>query len=319
MQITNENIKYCLLTWDRFEKQHIDSFATQDMCVSGLYNWSKVFNGDRFFPRTSEDFDKYNVIHLNVTSKNLPLIAKIYPKINHNKTKLVLNIDYAFELWNSNFQSQHYFLQEIDKADHIFAVEPCMAEILSEALHRNVPCIPHPSPIDQIKKYTTKERDFKILCSIHKYDMNYLFPWYCIRDLDPKWVSSCIGAYTALDKVLPYYDNPQEYCKFDTLVEYIAKHYMCIESYTIHSYGRLSVECAALGVPCIGSKFVYSIQKCFPELCIENNSILSAKKLINLLIDDKAFYSEVAKKAIEESEYFSFDNCKKLMLDFLNS
>jgi len=319
MQITENNIKYCLLTWDRFEKQHIDSYANEDMCISGLYNWSKLFSGERTFPRTTEDFDKYNVIHLNVTTKNLPLIAKILPKINQNKTKLLLNVDYSFELWNSNFQSQHYFLQEIDKADYIFAVEPLMAEILSDALRRHVPCIPHPSPIHLIKNYTKKVRDLKILCSIHKYDMNYLFPWYCIRNLEPEWVSSCIGAYTALDKVLPYYDNIQEYCKFTPLIEYISKHYLCIESYTIHSYGRLSVECAALGVPCIGSKFVYSIQKCFPELSIENNSVNSAVKLIRLLINDKDFYSTIAKQSIIESEYFSFNNCKKLMLDFLNT
>lgn len=321
MIFTNENIKYCLLTWDCEEHNHIETFSKKEMTISGLYNWANVFSGDRAFPRTKSDFSAYNLIHINLTVKNLPLLAKILPLIDRNKTKVIINVDYAIELWTANFSNVYLMLQELDKADYIFAVEETMAELLSKTLKRNVPCIPHPSPTHFLEKIRTQNRIKKILTSIHRYDNNIVPMWFALKNGLPndRWITSAIGAYTAKDRALPLFDEVQDHLNFETLMEYTSQHYAVIESYMLHSYGRFTAECACLGVPCIGPSIVGSIKKCFPDLTTEYNNPLQISKLLSKLINNKDFYSKVAKKGIINSEYYSFDNCRKLMINFLNS
>lgn len=321
MEFTKDSINYCLLTWDFYEDEHINSYGDQDITVTGLYNWSKVFAGKRTFPRTREDFSKYNIIHINLTPKNLPLISKILPKIDRNKTKLLINVDFAIELWATNFQSPHLMLQELDKADYIFGVEETMCGILEKTLKRKVPCIPHPSPIEEIVKYKKPERQKKIMISGHRYDMNYLLPWYAMNnaELDESWVTSCVGCYSDKSRVVHLYDEIHGYLPFLDLMELTSKHYCAIESYMLHSYGRFTIECAALGVPCIGTNLVSSMRQCFPALCHEVNDVEHQTELIRDLTNDLGLHKAVGEKGIKESYYYSFENCSKLMLSFLNS
>ena len=319
MQFTKENIKYCLLTWDFFEDQHINSFGDQDITVTGLYNWSKVFGGKRTFPRTREDFSKYNIIHINLTPKNLPLFSKILPKIDRSITKILVNVDFAIELWANNFSSPHLMLQELDKADYIFGVEETMCDILQGELQRNIPCIPHPSPIHLIEKYRKSERMKKILVSAHRYDMNTLLPWFVTNSLSEEWVTGCIGSYIDKSKVLHLYDEVHDYLQFEQLLELLSNQYCVLETYMIHSYGRLTVECAALGVPCVGTNLISSMRRCFPDLCYDVNDISKMRTILFKLLNDRDFYNDTAKSAIDKSYYYSFDNCSKLLLEFLNS
>ena len=319
MLFTKESIKYCLLTWDFFEDQHINSYGDQDITITGLYNWSKVFNGVRSFPRTTEDFSKFNIIHINLTPKNLPLFSKILPKIDRSITKLLVNVDFAIELWSRNFEYPHLMLQELDKADYIFGVEETMCDILSKSLGRKVPCIPHPAPIEKIQKLKKSERMKKIIVSGHRYDTNSIIPWFALnKALTEEWVTSCVGFYGDKSRALHLFDEVHDYLPFLEIMDLTSRCYFALETYMIHSYGRFTVECAALGVPCIGTNLISSMRKCFPDLCHDVNDFSTIYKLIEDLIHDQDFFTEVAKKGIEESNYYSFENCSKLMLDFLN-
>lgn len=319
MKFTKENIKYCLLTWDFLEDKHINSYGDQDITITGLYNWSKVFNGTRTFPRTAEDFSKYNLVHINLTPKNLPLFSKILPKIDKSITTLLVNVDFAIELWANNFEYPHLMLQEIDKADYIFGVEEKMCDILSQALKRKVPCIPHPSPIEHLQSLKKAERSKRVMVSGHRYDLNHLLPWFALRNsLSEEWITSCIGCYTNKSSVLHLYDEVHDYLQFEQLMDLTSRSYFALETYMIHSYGRYTIECAAMGVPCIGTNLISSMRKCFPNLTHNVNDSCKISEIIKDLINDQEFYTEVAKKGIERSNYYSFENCSKLMLDFLN-
>ncbi len=319
MEFTAESIKYCLLTWDTFEHEHIEKDAAKDLAVTGLYNWSKVFEGDRTFPRTAEGFDKYNLIHINFTPKNLPLISKILPKINRNKTKILLNIDQAIELWTNSFPHPEIFLQEIDKADYIFGVEEKMCELLEATLKREIACIPHPCATKKLSSFRTHSRRKAMGISAHRYDTNVLLPWYILNETLPKNFTTCLlGGYTCLEKVVSLYDEVQKYVAFDELIPYMAQMFAMLETYTLHSYGRLSIECGVLGVPCICPDIVSSGRRIFPELCYPFNDTLQAKEILYKLINDQDYYAAVTRQGILEAEYYSFDNCRKLMLDFLN-
>ena len=320
MLFTNDTIKYCLLTWDHLENSHVSNYITS-LPVTGLFNWSLIFNGVRTFPRTSEDFDKYNIIHINITQKNLPLLTKIIPKINRNITKILINVDYAIEMWSQAFPHPELFLFELDKADYIFAVEPSMADLLSVALKRPVPCIPHPCATHLISKYLSKERQKKIMISAHRYDNNYLLPYFVTRELPPHWISTILGADSNFNSCLHLYDECQQQLTFEESIKYISSQYAIIETHTMSTFGRVAVEAAVLGVPCICPLNIEASHQCFPSLLYSNfhHPVSSIKKLLNKLIDDSGFYSEVAKLATERSYFYSYENCNKMMLNFLNS
>jgi len=322
MLYTPDNIKYCLLTWDYFENQHVSQYISPStpIPITGLFNWSILFNGSRTFPRSKTDFEKFNLLHVNVTQKNLPLLSKIIPLINQSVTKLLINIDYAIDMWSQTFPHPELLLQEIDKADYIFAVEPSMADLLSHSLKRKIACIPHPCPSHLIEKYRTHDRQKKIMISTHRYDSNFQLPYFATRDLPDKWYTSILGASNNIDSVLHLYDECQGVLTFEETIKYISRHYAIIETHTLNSYGRTTIEAAVLGVPCIGMKNLESMNRCFPTLIYNSLCpVTRIHKLINTLISDSDFYSSVCSFAIEKSLYYSYDNCKKLMLDFLNS
>ena len=319
MLYTKDNIKYCLLSWDRQEHEHIEEFTNQEIPISGLYSWSIALKGDRAFPRTPDEFEKYNLVHINVTAKNLPLIAKILPLINRNITKILLNIDYSIELWSSNLAYPQLLLQEIDKADYIFAVEDIMAETLSTSLKRKVPCIPHPAPIHLLETLKKHERLKKIMVSIHRYDMNTIPVWFaCNNALNSQWKTTCIGAFQNKDQALHLFDEVCDLMKFDSLMRMLSNHYAIIDSHTLRSYGRINIEAAALGVPCISSNLISSQRKLFPELTTQLNDVPEMSRLLHQLIKDNDFYTKCVKYAIDQVSYYSYENCVNTLLKFIN-
>lgn len=320
MQFTEENIRYGLLTFDQPLKDHIESYAKEKLCISGLYQWARIFKGDFFFPVFPGDADKFNVLHINITPRNIPLLDQVLPMIDRNKTKLLFNVDHSTGLWMQAFQFPHQLLRALDRADYIFGVEPIMCELLSEALKREVPCIPHPVDIEQIEKRRHGDRGQRIGISMHRYVGNTVLPWFVVKDLPKGWITTAIGAQSPQfsPKIHHMYPEVQPYLKFDSLIDYVADLFAMIESYTIPSYGRLTVECAALGVPSIGCAVVGSQKKCFPELTVEQYNPVLMQKLLMRLLTEPEFYKQVARKGISECESYSLNNSKKKMLEFLN-
>ena len=315
----DEEIKYCLLAFDHTEAIDDNDHGNRQLPISGLYNWANALRGKRSFPRTPEEFEKFNLFHINITSKNLFLLPT-FLKNKPSSAKLLLNVDFSVELWNQNFAYPDLFLEQINKADYIFAVEPLMAEILSNSLHRYIPCIPHPLDTEGLKKYRTNDRINQIGVSLHRYDNNFLLPYFAVKDFAPEYQSLLLGSTTSSKQgFLHMYDFILENCKFEEMISKISSLYLMYETYTIHSYGRLSAECAVLGIPCVGTHAVYSIKKCFPDLTTNINDIPKQKSLIKKLINDKEFYSEVAMKAVKLSEYYSYKNCVKLLRELLNN
>ncbi len=321
MLFTEENIKYCTLTFDQPTKSHIEFHAEDNLCISGLYLWTKAFKGTFDFPIFPEDTEKYNLIHVNITPRNIPLVCQLIPMLNRNKTKLIFNVDHSIDLWQQTFPYPFQLFETLDKADYLFGVEPDMCEMLSEALHRNVECIPHPVDVDQLKLLRQHDRDQRIGVSIHRYVGNFLLPWYAVKNLPSGWVTTAIGAQVGdfQPRVHHLYPEVQPHVKFQELMPFVATLYAMVESYTIRSYGRLTTECAALAVPVIGADCVASQNKCFPDLTTHGFNPLKMQKLLHRLLNEPDFYTHVIKYALEHVESYSIKNSKQKMLTFLNS
>jgi hypothetical protein len=66
-----------------------------------------------------------------------------------------------------------------------------------------------------------------------------------------------------------------------------------------HAAGTFALNCAYLGIPCIGYEGLDTQHTCHPELTVKLGDLGAAKKLITLLKTDKNFYNECSKKARE--------------------
>jgi hypothetical protein len=66
-----------------------------------------------------------------------------------------------------------------------------------------------------------------------------------------------------------------------------------------HAAGTFALNCAYLGIPCIGYEGLDTQYTCHPELTVKLGDLDAAKRLITLLKTDKNFYNECSKKARE--------------------
>ena len=65
-----------------------------------------------------------------------------------------------------------------------------------------------------------------------------------------------------------------------------------------HAAGTFALNCAYLGIPCIGYEGLDTQEICHPNLSVKIGDVLSAREKIHKLKEDKAFYnfrSEAAK------------------------
>lgn len=70
--------------------------------------------------------------------------------------------------------------------------------------------------------------------------------------------------------------------------------------------GTFSLNCAYLGIPCIGNIDSNTQRLCFPDLSFRSNDLVNAKKTMSRLITDKGFYDHCSTSAkLFYKDYFS--------------
>ena len=75
-----------------------------------------------------------------------------------------------------------------------------------------------------------------------------------------------------------------------------------------HAAGTFALNCAYLGIPCIGYEGLDTQEKCHPDLTIKLGDLKQAKKLIKKLRDSKEFYLSCSNKAkTNYKKYFHED------------
>ena len=84
--------------------------------------------------------------------------------------------------------------------------------------------------------------------------------------------------------------------------------------------GTFNLNCAYLGIPCIGNEEANTQKLCFPELSIRANDLSKAKSLIKKLVEDQSFYDYISKQAKNKyNQYFSESIYKLAWEDILRS
>tara|TARA_R110000824_G_scaffold10931_2_gene47825 strand:+ start:7890 stop:8801 length:912 start_codon:yes stop_codon:yes gene_type:complete len=75
-----------------------------------------------------------------------------------------------------------------------------------------------------------------------------------------------------------------------------------------HAAGTFALNCAYLGIPCIGYEGLDTQEKCHPDLTIELGDLATAKEKLILLNTDKVFYNKCSKISKDNYKQYFHEN-----------
>jgi hypothetical protein len=89
------------------------------------------------------------------------------------------------------------------------------------------------------------------------------------------------------------------YMKWDNWITSLSRFKYAVHLNPNSIGGTFYLNCAYLGIPCIGNKYANTQKYCFPDLSVEPNDIKTSKNLMKKIRKDKEFYLHCSNKARE--------------------
>jgi len=310
-----KDIKYLLVT------NYIhEILLKEELTRTGLYMWINVFKGEVKMPRDVEDYNKYDIIQINMSAQDLHLIGEVRKAIGENsKTKIVLNNDYTTEAWGMSFDFPPTVSREMQFADMMFGTEYFQTTAMSEISGRKCYVIPHPCDVKRLKSLTPRPKKDVISVLWRRYDQNSYIPSLMVRNQGLH--TQLIGYDDKIDKkpflTTTLYDYVVKGTNFMDFCDIMRESKIILDPFTFHSYSRATVDTAAMGIPVVGSNRTQSVNMCYPLTKIDPWDVKGARDLINKLQDDTEFYDTVVKIAKEKSEFYNYINSKHRYLKAL--
>lgn len=299
----SKDIKYLLVT-NYVHKILLD----EELARTGLYQWLNVFNGEVKYPREVKDYNDYDIVQVNLSTQDVPLIGTIREQLKKNgKTKLVVNNDYTTEMWGNSFISPYTLARELDYADMLFGTEYYQTTSLSELAHRKTYVIPHPCDVRKLKQMLKIPQKNIISTIWRRYDNFSYVPYLAVRNHG--LTTQLIGYDKSIDRKTWLTTTLFDYVFAGTncfdFWEQLRESKIVYDPFTFHSYNRTIVECAAFGIPVVGSNRTQSVNICYPYTSVDPYDTLKARRLIEKLLTDEAFYKKVTEYAQKMSEYYN--------------
>jgi len=270
-----------------------------------------------------DQLEDYDILFIGMSKPELEgtTASRIRKKIGWDtKTKLVICIDYAIELWQGVF-NPFALENELMQADFIFVSEPKMQTFVKSLLNDRKPVhqIVHPSNIEAIGSVAKPKemRSDEIVALIHRYDNNWLYPFLATYELP--WNTHALLLDPSLEVHLhAFFKYIKAGFEFTAYLDWVSRKKVVLDSYhRIHTYGRTPVDNACLKLPTVGSDWTYSQKYLWPELTVEAGDVYSQKQLIIKIMENDTFYDDCVDYASERIDTYSYENRKKDLLDKL--
>jgi len=315
-----DKVKYLMCT-NYVHKQLIEG---EDCVRTGLYSWIPVFDGEvKSYTSilNKSDLQKYDIIHVNLSGQDMHLVGEIRESLgdNPNNTQIVANNDYTVELWQGSFDYLPTMKREMSHADVLFGTEPYQVGALELLTGRNIHLITHPCFVKRLKTLKPRQKTDMLSVVWHRYDNYAIVPSMAIKDMNrptrligydsevdrKKYVTSCHYNY-----LMPA-TNYMDFC------EQLMESELVVDPFTLTSQSRTGWDCAALGVPMIGSNRNESVRQCFPFTMCDPYDIKTMRKLVEKVLKDKEFRQKVIDYAKEQVEIVNYDNSKYKLIKAL--
>jgi len=285
--------------------------------IGGFYNWHRAMEGDfGLYMSKKGNLKNYDILFMGLSKPELDgyVASQVRKEIGWGKTKLVICIDYAVELWQSTF-NPHALKHELENADIIFVSEPSAVSHMNAIMDGKKPVhhLVYPSQIELISKFEKPKelRSEEIIALVHRYDNNWLSPYLATKNLP--WNTHALLLDGELEKTLyAFFKYMRSGFEFTEYLDWMSRKKVLVDSYhKLHTYGRSPVDCACVGVPCVGTTWTYAQTLLWPNLTVEPGDIYGQQKLIEKLMTNDEFYDDCVAKAKEVLPMFSYKERKK--------
>lgn len=301
-----------------------ESLFRAPVMIGGFYGWHKAFNGEfHLYPARKGRLENYDILFVGLSRPELDgmLISKMREEIGYDtKTKIVVCIDYAIELWQGTF-NPHALELELMKADIVFISEPAMLSHVRSVLNnrKHVHHLMHPTNIDGFRQfYKPKElRSEEIAVVIHRYDNNWLSPYLVVKDLP--WDSTAVLLDPGIEQYLySFFKFIRHGTELVPYIDWVSRKKVVLDSYhRVHTYGRTAVDNATLGIPTVGADWTCGQKILWPDLTTQCGDVYAQSELIKRLFTDENFYDDCVEKAAQVLPSFSYENKKKELLSII--
>jgi len=238
---------------------------------------------------------------------------------NSSSTKIVMNVDLDISQMSASW-AYHTpnMVRELKIADTVFHVEPKGAEILSHLLDREVKINPHPIDVSTMYDYIKKEREPLIATLFHRYTGSTLIQYIAQRNIP---LRRALFGYTPIGKQAAVanagmFDQILMYMSFPEYIEEMSKAVMGCDLYSGYSYGRATIEMAALGIPAVVSNTI-AASHLFPETSVHPFDTKGAEEKFKKIISDADFADEVIKTAHTGCSIYSLKNSYDRFIEIL--
>jgi len=105
---------------------------------------------------------------------------------------------------------------------------------------------------------------------------------------------------------------------YNEAIKYLSKAYIAIHMYTFKVVGRLAQDCAALGVPMIGTKANLPNRLCFPDTSVDDYRVVDAVEIATDILLSPFKYTKVRELAIKNSGFYGINPTKSRVWDVIN-
>jgi len=309
--------KSYLLTGDKVAERKWPQVKSEPLSLTGLWLTAKAFNkygkkGEIRMVIDRSELEEFDIVAVNLTGGNLPLPQVLREELGTDSdTKLVVNIDFQVDNWDSIWTYPILVAKALEAADLVFHVEPVGAAFLEHALKRRVYVLPHPVDLEGLDRIKKTERDPTIVTVYHRHSGGITTPYFAQKGLPLYRI--LLGYIGGKVPASAMYDLALGYMPFRDAMEIMSKAKFGYHVHHGYTVGRAICEFAALCVPCICSNTCEACRRLFPSLSTAPFDIKRQHDLIEKLIEDDDKYVESFMYAYKEVDYYSLENCYKRM------
>ena len=313
------NERYLFVTSGAEQAVQCNECAWEKRYKSGIWTWTRAFNGEAKYMEEIQDVDDYDIIHVQISGAMLDYPRRL-KEIMRPDQKLVVNPDYSLDLWGGFMRYPDLLWHQMDFADSLFAVEPYTARFMESVLGRPVSCITHPVNVEYLQRFKMPREVRQDAMVIAHQDMRGHLGYYHYDHVDipihysgpnPQGAAKTVSLYDQI------FDHHYDFVSGTDMVKMMACKKVCTDAYSYAVSGRVASELASLGVPSIGYPNVTIQADCFPLTTHEEMDLVSIRQTVSRLLEDGIFYDEVASYAQEKIKDYGLNESKTRFLSML--
>jgi len=289
---------------------------------TGYFCWHAAFRGH---------IGQWQQLRLRLKQFDIIMVTLAKPEVDARTVQRLRNLvsprtiivgvmDYAVQLWRSGY-NPHALEDAIAYCDMVFGPEPMIVRQTNGFTPPGDTCklIQHPADLENLSKVGPGQSSIEldIGAVVHRYDGNWFSPYAALRDL-PYLYGAWLMDAALLDECKAFFDIKFQIAPYPQFLGWVKARKCIVDSYHwVNSWGRLPIECAVLGTPCVGSSACHTQAALWPSLTSAPGDTCMMRGHIERVMEDEEFRKEALDYARAHVNTYGLSNRRLRLLEEL--